>query len=384
MLVRKWFGVTLASALLGVVAVSSNGCSSSSSNTNPGSTDAATESGPVRHPDSGGLAETGAGDDGSAPEAGTTVVDGTTGKKCATNADCKGTDPNAPGTNICSNTIGYTFTKVSFQIFPTPVCEIAPVQGGGNCDPCGGLTSGCDGNLHFCDGPDAPTSPGMCLPNNFANPMPGQGTCYPFCTLPADGSAPVGCAGNNRCVPFTWVLSTPVDGGAGTVTGYGFCQGACEKDADCTGLGAGWVCQTDIGFCTKAKVARTKTPGTGCTAGTATTSDNATGACYCIANSTTNLGYCSDSCIVGGLPCGSGSDAGANGYVCDSFIPSGPLTFGDAGTSPALTKQNTGLAGTCLNPCTAPDAGVGTDGGTQCPTNSMCQAGTLAGPDCLP
>jgi hypothetical protein len=336
--------------------------------------------GVVRHPDSGAVVDTGAGtgDDSSSTgdTGGGTGFDGTTGKPCMTSSDCVGTGANAPGTNICSNTLQYTFTKVSFQLFPTPVCEIAPVQNAGNCDPCGGATP-CDQNLHFCDGPDDPSSPGMCLPNSFSNPQINDGTCVPYCTLPMDGSKPVGCQGHNRCVPYTWVLTTGADGGQ-SVTGYGFCQGACEVDADCTDLGTGWVCQTDIGFCTQTKVSRTKMPGEGCTGGTATTSDNATGACYCVSNNTTNLGYCSNSCIV------DGTVACAAGYTCDSFAPSGPLTFGDAGMAPALTKQNTGAAGTCFATCTVPDAGVGIDGGAQCPTNSTCTGDTLAGPDCLP
>jgi hypothetical protein len=298
------------------------------------------------------------------------MFDGTTGKPCTVNADCLGTGPGAPGINICSNTLAYMFTRVTFQIYPTPVCEMPPPASiGGNCDPCGGAP--CDGNLHFCDGPDEPSSPGLCLPSNFANPTLGQGICVPYCTLPLDGSPGSGCAGKNRCVPYTWVLSPPAGGGPGVVTGYGFCQGACEIDSDCSALGAGWLCQADIGFCTRTKVARTKAPGTACLAGNSPTSDNTTGACYCVSSATTNVGYCSASCVVGGAPC-------ASGYVCDGFEPSGPLLFGDAGAG-MLTMQNAGVVGTCLHTCTQPDAGD-----PACPANSTCQAATLAGPDCIP
>jgi hypothetical protein len=96
---------------------------------------------------------------------------------------------------------------------------------------------------------------------------------------------------------------------------------------------------------------------------------------------------------VGGVPC-------PTGYVCDTGIPSGPLVFtapdGGTLTEPALTKQNVGLAGQCVQSCTtvvdggasmAGDSGAGADaaaGSGQCPTSSMCLGSTLAGPDCQP
>jgi hypothetical protein len=335
---------------------------------------------------SGGSASDGGSNSGSSSGSGSgsssgivTNDDGTTGKPCSSSSECKGASPNALGTNVCSNTITFTATNVTFQPFPTPICQVpaSTNPNAGNCDPCGG-TVPCDGNVHFCDGPDSPSSPGICVPDSTSNPMPGQGTCLPSCKMSPDGSPSTGCTGHNRCVPFTWILARPRDSGPGTVTGYGFCQGTCESDSDCSALGAGWVCQTDLGFCTKAKVARTKAIGTACVSGAGPTSDLVTGACFCIGG-VTGVGYCTSVCVVGGTPC-------PNGYLCDAFEPRGPLTFGSAGTYPALTTQNVGVVGTCQAACSVSDAGAGPDGGSSCPPNSTCQVGSfsIAGPDCIP
>jgi len=389
----KWSGLAIAGAVLCVLVGTSNGCSSSTNSGPMG--DAAADTGRfVRHAD--GSTTIGTGDDGGAATddgGGLSNFDMTTGKACKSSNDCVGAGAGAPGINVCSNTNMFLYTGVTFQLYPTPVCELPRSATAGNCDPCGGATP-CDGGLHFCDGPDDPSSPGLCLPLDVLKPVLNQGVCVPYCTLPSDGSAPVGCAGNNRCTPFTWALFTAADGGATpTLEGFGICQGSCEKDADCSGLGAGYVCQTDIGFCTKTLVPRKKTVGTACTGGSAAASDTTTGACFCFSNPTTNAGYCTSNCIVGGVPC-------PTGYVCDTGIPSGPLLFtspdGGTLTEPALTKQNVGLAGQCVQACTtvvdggasmAGDSGAGADaaaGSGQCPTSSMCLGSTLAGPDCQP
>ncbi|HEY8039293.1 MAG TPA: hypothetical protein VIF15_05840 [Polyangiaceae bacterium] len=360
MLLKKWFGLMASASLVGVVALVGNGCSSSSSSAGGGD-DGGGSDVVIHHPDSAAGDDTGTGDD-----TGATVPDnGSTGKQCKTDADCTGAAGSTP--EKCGNDYNATITGVKAQIWPTPVCieAIPSAAGTGNCDP------GVDGAVHFCDGPDAPTSPGICLPNTTP-PQTGNGLCLPKCLNPIDGSASTGCIGKDACTPYTWEK----DSTTGVVTGYGFCQGACEKDADCTDLGAGYICQVDIGFCTKATAqkTRTKTLGTGCTGGSATTSDSTTGACNCLANSTNNLGYCSSACLVGGNAC-------PGGYICDALEPN-PLDFGDAGTS--TVKQNPRLPGSCVQPCTTVDAGVGADGGPQCPTNSTCQGGTVVGPDCLP
>ena len=387
----KWSGLAISGALLCVLVGTGNGCSSSTNN-GPGGDASADAARVVRHADGSAI---GVGDDGSATDDGGSApaaFDMTTGKLCNANSDCVGTAAGAPGINVCSNGIMYKYTGVTFSLYPTPVCELPPpsAAGTGNCDPCGG--GACDGSMHFCDGPDDPSAPGLCQPLDFQNPKANQGICVPYCTLPSDGSAPVGCAGNNRCIPYNWVLSLAADGGPGMLTGYGICLGACEKDADCSKLGVGYVCQTDIGFCTKTTVARTKTLGTACTGGTAAMSDTSLGTCNCFSNLTSNNGYCTSSCIVGGIAC-------PNGWVCDTGIPSFPLTFTgpmDAGiTEPAFTKQNVGLVGQCVQPCTNPtdggtpaatDSGAAADSGAAsgCPMNSTCIAQTVAGPDCEP
>jgi len=379
----KWSGLAIAGALLCVLVGTGNGCSSSSSRGSPG--DAAADAARVvRHPDGSAI---GAGDDGSVMDDGggqAAAFDMTTGKVCKTDSDCAGAGAGAPGINVCSNTTMYLYTGVTFTLYPTPVCQLPRSSNAGNCDPCGGATP-CDNALHFCDGPDDPSAPGLCLPLDVLNPTVNMGICVPYCILPADGSAPVGCAGNDRCTPFSWGLFTPVDGGAPTVTGFGICQGACEKDADCSALGAGYVCQADIGFCTKTLVKRTKAVGAPCTGGTGATSDSTTGACFCFSNAKSNAGYCSTNCIVGGVPCPSG-------YVCDTGIPSGPLVFGTADggmlMEPGITKQNVGLSGQCVATCTVVDGGsTAPDSGTSsaaCPAASMCNSSTLVGPDCQP
>jgi hypothetical protein len=392
----KWSGLAIAGAVLCVLVGTSNGCSSSTNNGPMG--DAAADGPLVRHPD--GSTTIGKDDGGAVADGGvgSATYDMTTGKACKTSNDCLGTAANAPGINVCSNSSMYVYSVVGVTVtlFPTPVCELPPPSANGNCDPCGGATP-CSG-IHFCDGPDDPSSPGLCLPNDFLKPTVNMGVCVPYCTLASDGSAPVGCTGNNRCHPWQLVLNS-ANGAAPTISGYGFCQGGCEKDADCSGLGvadgstAGYVCQTDIGFCTKTPVTRKKPIGTACTGGSALTSDTVTGACLCLSNTTTNAGYCTSECIVGGAPC-------PTGYVCDTGIPGGPLVFtsSDGGmlTEPAITKQNVGLSGVCVASCTtvvdagasmAGDSGAGADAGSgsgQCPPSSLCVGDTVAGPDCWP
>ncbi|HEY1695408.1 MAG TPA: hypothetical protein VGL81_28880 [Polyangiaceae bacterium] len=372
---NKVIGLAFSAALVGVVAVS-NGCSSSSAGAGGGG-DGGSDTGVVVHKEAGGSSSSGSssGDD-SGGEAGV-GFDGTSGKACMTDADCNG----GAGVNKCSIDYEGTVTGLKVEFWPSPIClpALPMTAGGGNCDPCGISAGGAcsDGAIWGCDSDpttlDPTTSPGLCLPNDATAPVANQGTCIPRCQMPLDGSKATGVTAPNTCVAYTWLEET-----TGTVIGLGFIQGTCQADADCSGLGTGWVCQVDIGFCTQATAQKTRSKaiGTACTSGTAATSDSTTGACNCVGNNTTNVGYCSSACVVGGNAC-------PNGYVCDAFYPSGPLVFGDAST-PALTMQNTGVAGTCIQPCAVADAGAGADGGQQCPTNSSCLLETLEGPDCLP
>jgi hypothetical protein len=260
--------------------------------------------------------------------------------------------------------------------------------GVGNCDP------GPDNFLAFCDSanPNDPASPGICLPLTTPQQAgPTNGFCLPHCTFGIDGSAAIGCPGKDSCNPITFSL----DRANNMIGGHGYCQGTCQADADCSALGAGWVCQTDDGFCTKTKKARTKSLGAPCTNSgkgpiPLATSDSETGACNCPLSGTgATAAYCTSTCVVGGTPCPSG-------WVCDALEPGGSLVFpggaADGGdlSVPPLSKQNPGLAGLCLVSCTNSDGGPSQcPGSSNVPPLSICTArsamsGTVAGPDCLP
>jgi hypothetical protein len=368
---RKWFGVTVACTLLGVLAGTSNGCSSSSGGGGAPS-DAASDGPPLRHPEGGGV-DTGAGGDDSGSDAG---MPGTSGKACKSAADCNG--------NVCSNQYAFTITNIKVELWPQPICIVPiPPPGGaaGNCDPAP-PTDPTGLSLHFCDGPDDPTAPGICLANNFQMPQSMQGFCLPKCTFKMDGSAATGCPAPDTCVPFTFVLDQ-----TGAVTGYGFCQGSCTQDADCSALGPTYKCQTDIGFCTTAPVARGEAPAdagaeAGAVAGAigsaCTKAQNDMGFCNCESGQAAPMnGYCTRACVVGDAnnPC-------PDGYVCDVGLGT-DINFGDAGMF-TLAADPKGSAGTCQAKCTVPDSGVGTDGGPQCPPASGCIGQTVVGPDCYP
>ncbi len=381
---RNWFGPLIA---VGLVAVTAGGCSSGGAASPPVSDagDAA-----VHRMLDGGIILNG--DDGG----GVVGFDGTTGKACTSDADCSAAG--GPGVNVCSSDFLFPYTNVMVSLWASPVCIIPPPTAattGGNCDPVPGGVD--DGFPHFCDGPDDPSSPGLCLPFDASNPLPGDGVCYPLCTFGLDGAKATGCVGTDTCFPYTFLRSIS----GGTVTGYGFCAGGCQQDSDCAGLGAGFVCQTDIGYCTKAKVTRTKAIGAACQT-TATTDDSTTGACNCDSDFNTGLGSCTTACVVGGLPC-------PNGWVCDAGFPS-PIVFTTQTgmVSVPVPSQNTGLPGVCRAPCTAPtdggaseagavEAGAADDGGgaeagvpatdagsASCPPNTTCQAMNVVGSDCLP
>ncbi|MGH7294142.1 MAG: hypothetical protein ACRELB_04385, partial [Polyangiaceae bacterium] len=267
---KKYATVMSSTVLVGTVFVF-NGCSSSSNGGSGGSggpSDAASENVIVQHKDSGGSSSGAVGDDGGEAGSGATF-DGTTGQTCTKDADCNA----KAGINVCSIDYNFTITAEKVWLWPTPLCLPKLPSGGGatagNCDPCGGQA--CSPNaLWGCDSADLDptTSPGICLPNSNTNPVANEGLCLPRCTVPTDGSAPTGCPGKDTCVAYTWLLQTN-----GSVTGIGFCQGSCQQDSDCSALGTNVICQQDIGFCTQATAqkVRSKTIGTACTGGQATT-----------------------------------------------------------------------------------------------------------------
>jgi hypothetical protein len=252
----------------------------------------------------------------------TTVMkpyDGTTGKMCASDADCM--TPHGPGVARCSSSV-----FAPEQYYPAAVC-ILPT-----CSPVSAQ------QLHFCDGPDDPSSPGICVPGGGQ----GGGICLPKCTYDKNGGAANGCVGKDAC----WSYTTGMNGGVG------YCWAGCTSDMDCAG---GQKCQLDQGLCVEGVVPPTKAFGVACTK-----ADQQNGACNCLYGNT-NSGYCSSFCVVGGAGC-------AMGATCDAFEY---RTYGYA-------TQNPGMAGYCTLTCSAGDAGPG------CPANVSCTNIFAAGPDCIP
>jgi hypothetical protein len=247
--------------------------------------------------------------------------DGTTGQKCASDADC--TTPGGPGIARCSSTV---FAPESY--FATPVC-ILPA-----CSPVSGTTP------HYCDGPDAPSSPGICEPYGNA----GGGVCLPKCTFDKAGGPATGCQGNDVCFVDTQATSE----------GVGYCWGGCTQDGDCP---TGQKCQADQGLCMEGTVPPTKPYGAACT-----TADLNDGACYCLYGAA-STGYCSSFCVVGG------PNTCPTGSICDG------LEYRQDGYS----MSNAGLGGFCTVACTA-----GSEAGAACPTGASCTDIFASGPDCIP
>ena len=251
----------------------------------------------------------------------TKPFDGTTGQTCASDADC--TTTGGPGIARCSSTV---FAPESY--FATPVC-ILPA-----CSPVSGTTP------HFCDGPAAPSSPGICMPYGAG----GGGVCLPKCTFDKAGGPATGCQGKDVCFVDTQA----------TEEGVGYCWGGCMKDGDCP---TGQKCQADQGLCMEGTVPPTKPYGAACT-----TADLNDGACYCLYGAA-STGYCSSFCVVGGPnTCPAGS-------VCDG------LEYRQDG----YAMSNAGLGGFCTVACTA-----GSEAGAACPTGTSCTDIFASGPDCIP
>jgi hypothetical protein len=377
-------GLLASSALIVVVAVVSDGCGSGDSGSGP-MTDASEEPMHIVRRDTGAQSETGGdastdvttGGDGAGG-----AVDGTTGKTCTMDSDCKG--PGGPGLNVCS-IAGYFRGG---PLNPTPLC-LSPAP----CDLGTGV------NVQFCDGsgPTDSMSPGICLPTATAMTGP-NGQCFPKCVIPVDGSAPTGCPGKDRCNLFASGTDT-----TGNPIALGYCLGGCTADSDCP---TGSTCQKDEGLCLTTPHAVTKQLGQTCTANDLGSTNYR---CNCFYQPMTMLGYCSQFCITGPsspAPCPSG-------YVCDPQLLAQVTGLNDA-SIPGFTKVNPGLAGYCLQACsTAPagDAGGGVDaaadavvgdagdagdaGGTpppgpdaqasgMCPVTANCSMQYTAGPDCVP
>jgi hypothetical protein len=372
---------------------------------------------------------------GVAPENGTDAsiaplparldVDGTSGQPCHHDADC--VRDGGPGVNRCSSGQPTTRAGVTVQRFAIPVCVVSAGTDGHSCDP---APSGDPGgaNLHFCDGPDDASAPGVCVPDSTP-PRSGAGTCLPKCSFALDGSPAVGCLGSAACFPLDYLPELDLDLTL-SGTGYGYCQGFCQTDGDCSALGAAYRCQTDLGECTEAPIPRTQPPGAACIAESAD--------CLCAAGDA-SAGYCTSACVIGGATC-------PEGWLCDNGEPrvvtfTGPfpatldLLFDGGATVPTIpiSSQTTGTGGTCYAPCLLPHEGMpalsdasmtlldigspgdattegsttddagqgpdsavaqGGDAGVQagdagvelatCPPNASCRSTSVAGPDCVP
>lgn len=244
------------------------------------------------------------------------LYDGTVGKACTSDADCH--SATGPNKAKCSSSV---FAPEDY--YPTPVCIIP------SCTPVSDSKT-----LHYCDGPDDSSSPGVCV-EGF-----GGGICLPKCSYDQNGGAPTGCTGKNTCAAY---VSTPENG-------FGYCWGGCTKDPDCSN---GQKCQTDQGLCEKGVTPPAKTFGAACTQ-----SDTNALVCNCLYG-TNNTGYCTDFCIVGQTTC-------PNGSVCD------PFEYHAYG----YNTPNTGMSGYCTVTC-AGDAAA-------CPAASTCTNLTASGPDCVP
>jgi hypothetical protein len=359
----KWLGAGGMAALVSLASWTSGGCSSNSSGGGEASppADASSDTLGPRHPE-GSAPVVDAGDDST--EAGSIGNDGTTGKPCQTNADCKG--PNGPGVNVCSND-PQGLNGSGNAIFPTPIC-FDPT-------PC---NLPVDGNLHFCDGPDDPSSPGFCVGASSS----GMGFCLPKCTFKADGSAAQGCGAKNACNFFA-PLQDPTT--MAVTGGVGFCYGgACAQDSDCP---ASNKCQTNMGVCLGMATLPLSQLGSACNP-LSTTSTNACN-CYSNPNSVNGLGYCAQFCLTGGNDCPAGT-------VCDGQEPA-TLTGANDASITGFAMQNTGLAGYCVPTCGAAAGDGGTaDGGAaeagaeggaaSCGGyfNASCQAYDAVGAACQP
>jgi hypothetical protein len=291
------------------------------------STDDGGADGPVHHhPEAGGDDSGTSGDAGG--DGATSSYDGTSGKRCQSNADCKG--PSGPGVNVCS-------TSLNIPAFPTPVC-VSPVV----CNP------GTDGQVHYCDGPDDPSSPGVCYAVDRP-PEANRGVCFPQCLIPTDGSSvpASACQGKNTCNYY----GTRVDPASHGTVAVGFCYGGCTADADCP---ANTKCQMNTEECRTTVTPPTKAVGAACT-----TTDAASDVCACDYGPSGN-GYCIQACIVGSTTAGCPA-----GYVCDTGVPA----------SVSGAQADPGLGGNCLATCSV-------DGGA-CPGGAVCTMGA-AGIDCVP
>jgi hypothetical protein len=349
---RKKHGALVTSAaLFGALAVAmANGCTTTTivmveADAGEGGISVVHKDGGTSGSSSGGGS---GGDDSGDDSSGAVAYDGTTGQACTSNTDCISANPGAPGLVVCSLDIEFP----DGALFPTGVCMMAPTQEG-NC------STPDDGGIHFCDGPDLESSPGLCYPLSSGATT---GNCYPQCVFGSDATAPTGCVGKNACnaVGFGADASNKT-----AAVGVGFCFGGCEVDADCP---SGNDCQSNTGLCVTAKTAQDPE-------GEACAPTSQTDACNCVSASGTT-GFCALACVT------AGSVACPTGQVCDASLPTSIPATNTVAALTGWTTQNPGMAGLCLPTC-ALDGGAGTEAGA-CYPASTCLGGTVVGPDCAP
>ena len=237
------------------------------------------------------------------------AADGTTGLPLPVERGLRGARQ-PPASTSAATTPASTpsLSNTTVTLFPTPVCMV-PLgngPGGANCDPAPPRRSN-GANFHFCDGPDDPTSPGICIPLT-ATPSPGLGLCQIPCTAALDGTQASGCPGQDTCI-LQYVGSDPT---TNQPIALGYCRGACEKDADCVDLdtaraaarrrrGGAWTSRRSTsGSAPQTPVTRTKQLGDDVPhhGPRATTTPPARATALSATRRT--KGFCTQACIVGG------------------------------------------------------------------------------------
>jgi hypothetical protein len=132
--------------------------------------------------------------------------------------------------------------------------------------------------------------------------------------------------------------------------GLGYCLGGCASSDDCP---AGSQCAVETGLCVTEAPAQSLSLGDSCDPGAQSPG------CNCFGSAQRHAGYCVQFCVTGSsrTPCPAGT-------TCDSgeIRSAGGATSVD-GAATLVSKQNVGLAGSCLPTCALADddSGAGMD-----------------------
>jgi hypothetical protein len=189
----------------------------------------------------------------------------------------------------------------------------------------------------FCDG-----TAGLCLPTSQGS---RSGICLPYCEFDS-ATVTTPCTGGNKC-SIAYVAS---DGGGKTL-GIGYCEAACQADADCKGT-VGQKCQIEVGQCVSADkyVTYPNAYGTGCSATALDDAGAPVNPCNCNVVGGTGAnkdkGVCTRQCVTG-APGNTACNAAVAGWACTA-----KLLKVDATTSKAeFSGQPDGVYGQCALPC---------------------------------